>query len=137
MTKTVTVYHGTSEDALRNILRRGIVPKKRKNHRESGDYVYVELSASTARAWGGQAHATRVSVLEIEAPADVLVRDTKTTSDSSFRTGAIPAAWIKGWDIYHLNARTGLLDFVRSETVAPRAGPSRAAHTLARSAGLI
>lgn len=113
--KTVTVYHGTSETSLDRILRQGLKPTKRKNHPQSDDFVYLEKSAKAARSWGRQANAQRVAVLEIEIPEEILKRDGKTLSGSSFKTGSIPSAWIKGWDIYHLNARTGELEFVRSE----------------------
>lgn len=114
--RPLVVYHGTSLKNLQGILKKGLVPKRKKNHKESGDYVYVELSARTARAWARQAGGKEFAVLEIEVPESQLVRDSQTLSRSSFRTERIPARLIKGWDVYRLAPGSGDLEYVRSES---------------------
>ena len=108
------VYHGTKEGALAGILRRGLIPRKRKNHDESGDYVYVERSARTARVWATQAGSYRYVVIKLDVPDEILSRDGQTLSQSSLKASRIPAKCIKGWDIYELNVRTGEVDFVET-----------------------
>jgi len=114
---SITVYHGTSEALLPKILKTGLQPaRRRKNHDESGDYVYVDTSDLTARAWGRYANAFQVAVLEIEVEEGSLAPDTKTLSKTSYKTATrIPASCIKSWDIYHMDARTGDMVYIRSE----------------------
>ena len=114
--RPLVVYHGTSLKNLQGILKKGLVPRGKKNHKESGDYVYVEASAKTARAWARQAGGTEFAVLEIEVPESQLVRDSQTLSRTSFRAQRIPARLIKGWDVYRIDPRTGDLEYVRSES---------------------
>lgn len=111
-----TVYHGTALKNLENIAKRGLVPRKKKNHAESGDFVYVDESRSTARAWGRQAGGCDIAVLEIEVPGEMLSRDGQTLSKTSHRASRIPRQFIKGWDVYKYDYFTGEYDFIRSES---------------------
>lgn len=111
-----TVYHGTALKNVEKIAKSGLVPRKKKNHRESGDFVYVDESRITARAWGRQAGGCDIAVLEIEVPEDMLSRDGQTLSKTSFRAARIPSRFIKGWDIYRYDYFTGEYDFIRSES---------------------
>lgn len=113
--KPLVVYHGTSLKNLAGILKNGLSPRRKKNHKESGDYVYVELSAKAARAWARQAGGREFAVLEIEIPKGELATDSQTLSRTSFRTGRIPKSRIKGWDVYQIDPKTGDLEYVRSE----------------------
>lgn len=111
----MTVYHGTSMKNLPGILKNGLVPRKRKNHEESSDHVFVEESPSTARAWATQAGGYEFVVLEIEIREESLRRDRRTLSDSSFYVDRISKRAIKGWDIYRTNFRTGEIEYDRHE----------------------
>jgi RNA:NAD 2'-phosphotransferase (TPT1/KptA family) len=112
----VTVYHGTSEENLPSILRRGLVPNRRKNHPESGRAVYVERSARTARAWARQAgsRSRRYVVIELEVPETLLEPDPRALSKTSLKAQQIPARYIRGWDTYEMNL-AGDLDYCGSE----------------------
>jgi len=111
-----TVYHGTSLKNVEKIAKRGLVPNKKKNHDESGDFVYVDESRITARAWGRQVGGCDIAVLEIEVPEDMLSRDGQTLSKTSYRAARIPLQFIKGWDIYKYDYLTGEYDYIRNES---------------------
>src|SRR5690606_6555159 len=111
-----TVYHGTSLKNVEKIAKRGLVPNKKKNHDESGNFVYVDESRITARAWGRQVGGCDIAVLEIEVPEDMLSRDGQTLSKTSYRAARIPLQFIKGWDIYKYDYLTGEYDYIRNES---------------------
>lgn len=110
----ITVYHGTTANALRGILSRGLVPGRgRRNHKQSSaSHVYVERSKAAARSWATQAGGREYVVIEMEVPEEMLTADAQTLSGTAMRADHIPADCIVGWEEYALSSSTGKIEYM-------------------------
>ena len=126
-------YHGTTEEVLANILKKGIVPGggKSKEDRNYPSYFYSEERAKAvflvknereAKYWAEEVTSKKdiAVIFKVRIPKEIKRTKDEAGEGSSFYINSkIPPSWIESYDIYKRRNRAdnNKLDFVSHHNI--------------------